>query len=419
MLTGRRHIAARAAWIVVTLATLGLDIAGIPAALAHLRRVCETAACTEAGGVTAADIQTLLSVGLSPGWWAAYAVSLSLIFTLLYTAVGALIFWRRSDDPVALLTALALVTFGGAAFTGPMGDLAAQDHTWDAPVAILTYVGQVTFGALFYLFPDGRFAPHWARWLALLYAVLWVPAVFFPNSAANVIAVGPLFVLFVISLVVCQVYRYRRVSTLRQRQQTKWVVYGTGLAIGTFLGLITLEEPLRALVGSDLWTRLIVNTGIYVAMAGFPLALAMAMLRSRLWDIDRLINGTLVYGLLTASLVLVYVGLVLALERVLGLFAGQGTSELAIVAATLTIATLFSPLRRRIQAAIDRRFYRHKYDAGRTLAAFSARLRDEVDLQALGGQVVAAVEDTMRPTHVVLWLRSPLRDAERSRTDGF
>jgi hypothetical protein len=138
----------------------------------------------------------------------------------------------------------------------------------------------------------------------------------------------------------------------------------------------------------------------------FPLTLAIAVLRYHLWEIDILINRALVYGLLTGALGLVYFVSVALLQGLLRVFTGQG-SQLAIIVSTLAIAALFNPLRRRIQTVIDRRFYRHKYDAAQVLAAFSATVRDEVDLNRLTEQLRQVVEETMQPEHVSLWLRSP------------
>ena len=146
------------------------------------------------------------------------------------------------------------------------------------------------------------------------------------------------------------------------------------------------------------------NLLVVVGGSGGPIAIGIAILRYRLYDIDILINRTLVYGSLTAMLIALYFGVIVVLQRALVLFIGQ-QSTLAVVASTLLIAALFTPLRRRIQSFIDRRFYRRKYDARKTLEAFSAKLRDETDLEALNNDLVGVVRETMQPAHVSLWLR--------------
>ena len=205
---------------------------------------------------------------------------------------------------------------------------------------------------------------------------------------------------------IAQLYRYRRVSSLLQRQQTKWVVYGFAVPIMAYvLGIVpylmfsVLAEP-----GSlYLPTFLVVQDFLFLFI---PLSFGFAMLRSRLWEIDIIINRTLVYGTLTVILTVVYVGLVIGLQALLRGIISQDNS-VAIVISTLAIAALFQPLRRRIQRVIDRRFYRRKYDAAKTLAAFSATLRNEVDLEQLREQLLGVVEETMQPAHVSLWLRPP------------
>jgi hypothetical protein len=161
-----------------------------------------------------------------------------------------------------------------------------------------------------------------------------------------------------------------------------------------------------------------VNTPVFlVVMLSIPVSIGMAILRSRLWDIDFLINRTLVYGTLTVSLALIYFGLVLGLESLVRLVTGSISDQpLILVASTLAIAALFQSLRRRIQLLIDRRFYRSKYDAAQTLAAFSANLRNEVDLTQMSEHLVAVIQETMQPAHLSLWLRSVAAESKQSAT---
>jgi glucan phosphoethanolaminetransferase (alkaline phosphatase superfamily) len=224
---------------------------------------------------------------------------------------------------------------------------------------------------------------------------------------------GILYFSVLLGLVIAQVYRYRRVSTPAQRQQTKWVVYSLAvtfiLVIGLF-GIPSLIFPVLVQNGS-----LFSSVASFVANALFillPISFGVAILRYRLWDVDVLINRTLVYGTLTGLLALVYFGLIIGLQYLLRGLINQ-TNDVAIVISTLAIAALFQPLRRRIQSMIDRRFYRRKYDAVKTLAAFSAPLRNEVDLNQLREQLVAVVEETMQPTFVSLWLRPPTHDGKQ------
>jgi hypothetical protein len=146
------------------------------------------------------------------------------------------------------------------------------------------------------------------------------------------------------------------------------------------------------------------NNLILLAYAGVPIAVGIAVLKHRLYDIEIIVNRTLVYGALTASLAVVYLGSVASLQTLFGVLM-EGGSQLAVVASTLAIAALFNPLRRRIQAFIDRRFYRRKYDARKTLEAFAAKLREETDLDALNAELVGLARETMQPVHVSLWLR--------------
>jgi len=198
--------------------------------------------------------------------------------------------------------------------------------------------------------------------------------------------------------VISLILRLRRAREL-ERQQIKWFVYATVLLISG--GILTY--PVSEAVGS-VWLKWISFVPFIVGVMSIPISMGIAILRYRLYEIDLLINRTLVYGLLTATLVAIYFGGIVLLQGLFVALTGE-QSTLAVVASTLLIAALFTPFRRRIQSFIDRRFYRRKYDARKTLEAFSAKLRNETNLEALSGDLVGVVRETMQPAHVSLWLR--------------
>jgi hypothetical protein len=321
--------------------------------------------------------------------------------------------------------ALALMQFSQAyatyAFFVEPGSLPAPrmvvtvlGQGWVAAVAIIPF--------LWLLFPDGRLpSPRWkvVAWvIALVGTPLLILAPLVPGksgimapvenpigiegtvgetiSAVIDSGVLVLFVAIVLSAF-SLVFRYRRASGI-QRQQIKWFAYAA--ALNGFLVAIDIFD-LSQLLGNAFWTLL-----GSVAFASLYAAVGIAVLRYRLYDIDLLINRTLVYGALTVMLAGVYFGAVAATQAVFRVLSGQEQQpQLAVVVSTLIIAALFAPLRRRIQSFIDRRFYRSKYDARKTLEAFSAKLREETDLDALTDDLTGVVKETMQPKHVSLWLR--------------
>jgi hypothetical protein len=257
--------------------------------------------------------------------------------------------------------------------------------------------------ALIALFPDGRLVPRWTRWLILL-SILLVVA----NLTLPLVYWGILMVLMVTGAIYAQAYRYRHVSTPTGRQQTKWVVFGfvSWWTLILILGVpYTIESSLPP--GSPLpWWALLSSAGWWLTLAIVPLSLTLSILRYRLYDIDVVINRTLVYGSLTVLLGLVYFGSVASLQYAFRALTGhEDFPQLIIVVSTLVIAALFDPLRRRIQALIDRSFYRRKYDARKTLDGFYARLREETNLDSLNAELITVVKETMQPEHVSLWLR--------------
>jgi hypothetical protein len=412
LLHGRWLFIARAGWVALALLVLTLNAIAIPRADTLLQAACQPgASCIS--GLTPANLHQLRQLGLSPGFLAAYQVGWDVATPLIYTALAALIFWRRSVDRMALFCAYMLVLFGGATYTSLLDEgLRTVAPAWFWLVGGLELVAQVSVPTFFLLFPSGRFVPSWTRWTVLVFVLYEVWYVFFASQDfGQGSPLGALtFAALILFLVGLQVYHYRRVSTFRERQQTKWVVFGLVVALGgfaLFLITVSLFHP-RELLNSSAVGVLLQITVTYVLLLIIPISIAFAILRSRLYDIDTIINKALVYGLLTALLGAVYAGLIIGLESLAGSIARQSSANpLVLVSSTLAIFALFQPLRRRIQRIIDRRFYRRKYDAARTLAAFSATLRQEVDLATLSKHLAAVVQETMQPAHLSLWLRSP------------
>jgi hypothetical protein len=212
------------------------------------------------------------------------------------------------------------------------------------------------------------------------------------------------------SLVVEQVYRYRRVSTPLERQQTKWIVLGSSVGLLCFVvlgyGFGIMSRLFFQVATVSLLPSLILVTVIYLALLLIPISFAVAILRYRLWDVDVIINRALVYGLLTGALLLVWFGCIVGSQALLrGLF--NQTSDLAIVVSTLLVIGLFEPFRSALQRGIDRRFYRHKFNAERTLSAFASSLGQDVDLKKICDELVSVVQETMQPEHVTLRLFQP------------
>ena len=413
-LRGRWLVIARVAWVTVAVFTVGVFVTGIPGEFARLQAPCTGGlSCLWFPHLSANNAQRLGEIGLSTDLFAAYFVAGEVAFMVVPFAIGAAIFWRRSDDRMALLGSLTLIAFG--ATLNPLLDLPLL---WKFSAQTMNFVSTALLILFVYLFPDGRFVPPWTRWLAALWIGLMVPVEFFAEPLNALLGNPWVNGLFATGLVgtalFVQAYRYRSVSGPSQRQQIKWVVFGIVAALGGSCVLLLLSH----IVQSGLLSSLVGNTAYYLLMLLIPLSIAVAVLRFHLYDIDLLINRTLVYGSLSASLALVYFGGVATTQAIFRALTGQEQQpQLAVVVSTLAIAALFMPLRRRIQSFIDSRFYRRKYDARKTLEAFSAKLREETDLNTLSDDLVTVVRRTMQPKHVSVWLHPDPALKDKKRAD--
>jgi hypothetical protein len=400
--------------------------------------------------LASAALYVLARSAQSPSNWVSVdTVSglLSFVPFLAFPIVGALIASRRPHNPIGWIcladgflwmfidmtdyySIYGVASPGSVPFPVAIGTLGNQ-WLWVPTVGLLGIY-------LLLLFPDGRLPS--TRWRSLAWfsgAVIVSLSVTeglapgplenqrgvrnpfgleeYPWLADAVWIILPLLPLCIFASAVSLIVRYRR-STGEVRQQIKWIAF-----VASFAGLVYLSAMASPFIFAPemlggggklppppLWFELLFSVAV-LSFAGVPVAIGFAVLRYRLYEIDTLINRTLVYGALTSSLALVYFGGVAITQTIFRAFTAQEQQpQLAIVISTLVIAALFNPLRRRIQGFIDRRFYRRKYDAAKTLEAFSAKLRDETDLDALSNDLVGVVRETMQPAHVSLWLRPEL-----------
>jgi uncharacterized membrane protein YhdT len=351
--------------------------------------------------------------------------------TVFFSTVGALVASRRPENPVGWLLCLygLVISISHFAAQYAIYALLAQPDSLpagEAMVWIVSWVLPIIIGlTVFYilLFPTGRLPSRrwrWLGWLTVAYVVVGVILAAF-SSGALVGILGPIqnplgiegfsniyykAIIFIMTPLLTAAaalavfIRLRRALGV-ERQQIKWFAYA---AVATVSATI-LAYIIPGVIDTPLWFERVGFALNIVFIPAIPIAIGIAILRYRLYDIDVLINRTLVYGSLTVMLALVYFGGVTATQAVLQTLTGQEKlPQLAIVVSTLLIAALFTPFRHRIQSFIDRRFYRRKYDARKTLEAFSAKLRDETDLEALNNDLVGVVKETMQPAHVSLWL---------------
>ena len=377
------------------------------------------------GGISLALV-TRSTVAELPNGGAADGAILTLARVLAFSVVGAIVASRQPRNAIGWIfcttglgeglstLARGYTEYWLASGSGPssLAETAAWFSSWAWIPLVL-----VPTSFLLLLFPDGRLpSPRWrpVAWCAGLgiagfvasYALEAGPLGDIPQivnpygvdspvlrivGVATAVVAGGSMAPSAVSLIV----RMRRAGS-EQRQQIKWLAYGGAVVVGTIV-----------VAGSiSIWSVPISIAIISVALLGLPVFTGIAIVRYRLYDIDVVINLTLVYALLSATLAVVYFGGIVLSQRVFaGLTGQEKLPQLAIVASTLVIAALFNPLRRRIQSFIDRRFYRRKYDAAKILETFSTRLRDETDLDSLNAELITVVRETMQPEHVSLWLR--------------
>lgn len=393
-LSGRGLSVARWAWLSVVVPTLALTVFGFAVGLADLTILAPESV-----------FDALAQAGIDP----AVAVVAGLIVPLvLMTAIGAVMVWKRPADPMALLTSLMFITVM-AVFTKSTFAAMSTVPELEGIVRAVFFVGFGSFVLLFAVFPNGRSVPAIA-WMAapvlatMLLVLPGLPRVLamFPDRPPDFAeGIWTLDLTLVVGILlfaaICQVYRYRTVSTRVERLQAKWVILPLGLSVAQFSLIFVLSQPVFEFGAWTGWAQLsLIPTTLL-----FPVGVAAAILRYRLYDIERIVSRTVSYGLLTVLLFSVYATLVFVLRQLLPL---QG--DLAVAGSTLAVAALANPMRNRIQQAVDRRFNRTHTDAAQALSEFTDTLRKATDLGAVSAQLHSAVERTFQPERLSVWVKS-------------
>lgn len=386
-------IVMRVGWVLLTALVVGLSALGYSEAL------------QDTSLMRSPDLERILHA-------AGFPVGLSIVLGLIVPftiaiAVATVIFVKRGRDPVALTFSAAVVCWYGYIGRGlaPLRDTRPE---LDPIVQAVWFIGWILMIYMIVTFPNGKFVPPWSRWLTAVGVLLLV---LFPTSpdylmrfiedrppgGFRLIGTTGLLVIAIAAFGV-QGYRFRKLADWTERQQVKWALLPF-VALIVYVNVVIVLPELFIEV-PDTWMGAALLGSIPLGIIT-PLGMGGAMLRFRLYDVDVLINRALVYGGLTAFLAASYLTVVILLQAVLP----TNDSDASIAISTLAVAGMFRPARARIQATIDRRFFRSRYDARKTLEDFGAQLRDEVDLEAVTEDLIGVVGSTMKPAHASLWLR--------------
>ncbi|PWT78906.1 MAG: hypothetical protein C5B60_00475, partial [Chloroflexi bacterium] len=372
-------------------------VVSIPAHGAELHVVCTStsAQCHTPGQITPVGMNPAQGSGLSIDFIAVYLSVIASALSLDCWLVAGILFWRRPNNPLALLAVLYLGTWPivlNTAFTSSL-----PSSWWLLLARVISLISTVCFFLFYYLFPSGRFVPRWTRWLFVFSAIYWVLYILFPSSSLNPFSTHQLlnsliYVGLLVSVVIAQVYRYRRASSSPQRQQTKWAVYGLTMGLGGYLLLLTLSLIFPSLYQTGSIANLVALTAQYCFMLLFPLSIGFAILRARLWDIDVIINRTLVYGVLTVCVVAMYVLVVGALGTLIGT---TGNLLISLVAAGL-VAVLFQPLRAALQRGVNRLLYGQRDEPYAVITQLSQRLERTLAPEAALPALVETVAQALK-----------------------
>jgi hypothetical protein len=401
-LTGRWLFMARMLWFVVLLLAIVKATLGLPLYFDEKNDVCTASheICQQGNSLNAEQVQALGSSGISLSTYAWGSLVWKVFTSVIWASIGLAIFLLQPKEWLALIASSMMIVFVSAGYEY---QISAAYPSLGIAAELIFNLGNILMFLFIGLFPSGRFSPRWMRW----YWLVMVAISILPSSEwiQNSNLANAFIVVFWISFLVLgpfsQIYRYRNESNAVERQQTKLVVLG----FAAFAGILLVGSTSMTVLPKNGMALILLDTYLFdIAGLLIPLSIGLSILRYRLWEIDLIIRRTLVYSLLTLTLGLIYLGAVVTLQNLLGSLTGERQSEIVTVISTLAVAALVSPLRRRIQDFVDRRFYRKKYSAEQALAAFALHARNETDLDELTGRLVDVIQETIQPAHASLWL---------------
>jgi signal transduction histidine kinase len=395
-LAGPFLLVARACWIAMALTALAVWLLEAPLlyrAALHLQNTDGMFTLSSAGWRLG-----LHRLGLSPTVYAVHAVGLLFVMSSVMFLIGLLIFVRRSNEWLALLVSYAFVTVGVGIITAYAGGpaLLKAHPAWSGPLTVYTDLADLGWGGLFLIplvFPDGRFVPRWTGWLAL---IGFIPFILPTNTIPSPVWIsGPFTVLWFGTVLLSPIYRYRRISDRGQREQTKWVMFGLVVALGMFLAMGLIQTFIPGFTGKPeriVLLDLIGGTLVYVGFTFLPITFAVAILRYRLWDIDLIINRSLVYAGLSIGVVGLYVAIVVGLGALVG---SRGNIVLSLLAAAL-VAVLFAPLRERLQRGANRLMYGDRDDPYAVVSQLGRQLENTLVPGAVLPMIVETIAQALK-----------------------
>jgi signal transduction histidine kinase len=395
-LHGRWLALARVGCVAVAGLDLALFVGGLPVHFAAIEAGCRTAVC-DTNQIWFKALQNLHALGFSFAFLAWTTLALYGLLMVVFAVVGLVLFWRRAADPTALVAAFAFFTFPLAL----INVTSALPDFWRLPAQVVNWLGGSALFLLLYLFPTGRFVPRWSRWLWAGIVIAFGGQVFWSSAPFHLLLQMVSLAGLAVSVGAVQLYRYVRVSTPVERQQTKWVVFGVAVALaGMALGTV-LTRSFPGPLNGDIQVYVIVFAVFYLSPLLIPLSFAVAILRSRLWDIDLLISRTLVYGALTASVVSCYI---LVVGYLGALFPTSGNLVISLIATGL-VAVLFQPVRIWLQRGVNRLLYGQRDEPYAVVARLGRRLERTLAPEAVLSAIVETVAQALNLPYAAILLK--------------